>query len=378
MKLSFSDFLKRGCRIFLLVWALLLVIQPISSQAQPSRLPVIVDSDMGTDDWLALAYITQSPKFELLGITIAGNGLAPCPYAAMNAQYLLQMTRTQVPVACSSPWPMNGYASYPKSWREGSISMLGENPTAGNPQQSIEDAPTLLARLLDQAKVPVDIIAIGAMTNIAIVLKTYPKLKNKIRKITSMGGAIEVSGNLRVHGFTENHPNIKAEWNYYIDPVAAKMVFDSGVPLFLVPLDATNQAPLTPEFIERVRNARKTPAQSFVLRTIDRIASSNSTGEYYHWDPLAAVVAGDPALCVQRSSMRLTVAAGRGTDHGLVNGEPMNTFPLVSFDGRKRHGLSENNAGAVVASKKGSRIEVCMQVNTAAFEDAYLRTINLR
>lgn len=56
----------------------------------------------------------------------------------------------------------------------------------------------------------------------------------------------------------------------------------------------------------------------------------------------------------------------------------MNTFPLVSFDGRKRHGLSENNAGAVVASKKGSRIEVCMQVNTAAFEDAYLRTINLR
>lgn len=188
VKLSFSDFWKTGCRIFLLVWALLLVIQPISSQAQPSRLPVIVVSDMGTEDWLALAYITQSPKFELLGITIAGNGLAPCPYAAMNAQYLLQMTRTQVPVACSSPWPMNGYASYPKSWREGSISMLGENPTAGNPQQSFEDAPTLLTRLLEQAKAPVDIIAIGAMTNIAIVLKTYPKLKSKIRKITSMGG----------------------------------------------------------------------------------------------------------------------------------------------------------------------------------------------
>jgi len=378
MKLHMKHWYETSCKWLAVVIAFLFSMQLSAAQSPQARVPVIVDSDMGTDDWLALAYIAQSPKFEMLGITIAGNGLAPCPYAAFNAQYLLELTKTKVPVSCSNPWPMNGYASYPKSWREGSITMLGENPVVSNPKQSQEDAPRLLVRLLEQAKEPVEIIAIGAMTNIAIVLQTYPKLKSKIKRITSMGGAVGVPGNLRVHGFTENHPNVKAEWNYYIDPVAAKSVFDSGVPMLLVPLDATNQAPLTPNFIERVRNARKTSVQSFVLRTIDRIASTNSTGEYYHWDPLAAVVASDPGLCVQRSSMRLTVAAGRGADHGLDNGEPSGTFPLLAFDGRKRHGLSESNAGAVVANKKGSRIEVCMKVNTAAFEDEYIRTISLR
>lgn len=376
MKPYLSNPIRAICNRFLTALTLLFLIQTVWAQTQQARVPVIVDSDMGTDDWLALAYITQSPKFDLLGIIIAGNGLAPCPHAAFNAQYLLELTQTKAPVSCSNPWPMNGYASYPKSWREGSITMLGENPIVSNPKQSFEDGPRLLVSLLEQAKEPVEIIAIGAMTNIAIVLQTYPKLKSKIRKITSMGGAVGIPGNLRVHGFTENHPNNKAEWNYYIDPVAAKLVFESGVPLFIVPLNATNQAPLTSDFIERVRNARKTPAQSFVLRTIDRIASSNSTGEYYHWDPLAAVVASDPGLCVQRSSMRLTVAAGRGADYGLDNGEPMNTFPLLSFDGRKRHGLSESHAGAVVTRKKGPLIEVCMKVDTAAFEDEFIRTIS--
>jgi len=376
MSLYFRSLLLAGCTRLLVSCALLFFVLPTWSQALPPRIPVIVDSDMGTDDWLALAYITRNANFELLGITIAGNGLTPCPHAAFNAQYLLEMTQTQAPVSCSSPWPMNGYASYPKPWREGSITMLGENPTVRNPQQSFEDAPRLLARLLEQSKEPVDIIAIGALTNIATVLQTYPKLKSKIRKITSMGGAIGIPGNLRVHGFTENHTNRKAEWNYYIDPVAAKLVFDSGVPLFLVPLNATNQAPLTPEFVERVRNARNTPAQSFVLRTFERIASSTSTGEYYHWDPLAAVVASDPDLCVQRSRMRLTVASQRGADHGLDNGQPWNTFPLLAFDGRKRHGLSESQAGAVVASKKGLLIDVCMKVDTSAFEAEFIRTIS--
>ena len=375
MRIDLNKTITRVCKALTLLMAILALSPPALAQQQPTRIPVIVDSDMGTDDWLALAYITRNPKFDLLGITIAGNGLAPCPHAAQNAQYLLEILQSKAAVACSNPWPMNGYASYPKPWREGSISMLGENPVVSHTRQSYEDAPRLLARLLENAREPVDIIAIGAMTNIAIVLKTYPQLKRKIRKITSMGGAWGIAGNLRVHGFTENHPNDKAEWNYYIDPVAAKMVFDSGVPMLLVPLNATNQVPLTPAFVERFKNARKTPAQSFVQRTLERIASTNSTGEYYHWDPLAAVVASDPGLCVARSKVRVTVAATRGSDLGLDNGEPWATFPLTAFDGSKRYGLSERNAGALVRSKKNPPIEVCMQVNAAAFEDEFIRVV---
>lgn len=111
-------------------------------------------------------------------------------------------------------------------------------------------------------------------------------------------------------------------------------------------------------------------------RTLERIASTNSTGEYYHWDPLAAVVASNPDLCVKRSKVRLSVAAARGADLGLKNGEPREAFLLTAFDGRERHGLSERNAGALVSSKKNPPIDVCMQVNAGAFEDEFIRVVS--
>lgn len=346
-------------------------------EAKANPVPLIVDTDMGPDDWLALAFVIQNPDFELRGITIAGNGLTPCPYAANNAKYLLAMSpRYQnVPVSCGSVWPMDGYASYPSIWHQGGISMLGERNGASDGVAYYEDAPRMLAKLLKESKEPVEIIAIGAMTNIANVLIDAPELKNKVKRITTMGGAVNVPGNLRVHGFTDKHPNLKAEWNYYIDPVAAKVVFESGLPIRLVPLDATNKVPLTQSFIQRLKASPSNPLRDFAARTFDRISTASSNGEYYHWDPLAAVVAADPAICNESKRMKLAIIANAGDDNGLANGQPKETYPLSAFDGKTRKPLSAE-AGATVASTKGKTIDVCLHVAPSVFEKKYIDVIS--
>lgn len=83
-----------------------------------------------------------------------------------------------------------------------------------------------------------------------------------------MGGAVKIPGNLRVHGFTDQQVNTKAEWNSYIDPVAARFAFQTEVPIRLVPLDAPNKVPLT--IIQRLHALTPSPLQAFAERTLNR------------------------------------------------------------------------------------------------------------
>ena len=361
--------------------ALLLLLSPAAARAedQPAsgRSPIVIDTDMGADDWLAIAYIASSRTAELLGVTVVGNGLSSCDDAGRNARYILALSprNADKPVGCGSVWPMDGYASYPLTWRENAADMMGELASAPKPGVKAVDGPALLARLLSESPAPVQILATGGLTNIAAVLKTNPRLREKIKSVVSMGGAIRAPGNLRVDGFTNDHGNTRAEWNYYIDPVAARTVFDSGVPVRLVPLDATNGVPLTADFLARTAGLRGSALGAFVQRTFARIRASTTNGEYYHWDPLAAAIAVNPGLCTRGERLSLSVISDQGQDRGLPGGQPAEAFPVSSFDGHQRKPLSEEAAGATVISPHGNPVDVCMQADAAAFENDFLATI---
>lgn len=364
-------------RLIVVLVASCLIPTTLIAQTPPATTPLIIDTDMGTDDWLAIAYIAQNKKIELLGITIVGNGIASCNNAAHNAQYILNMSERNArkPIGCGSIWPMDGYASYPKIWRETGANMMGEKIPPINPEKIYPDSTTLLAKLLHNSKIPVDILAIGSMTNIAAVITADPKLKSKIRRIFSMGGAVNVPGNLRVHGFTENHTNTKAEWNYYIDPIATKIVFESGIPITLVPLDATNKVPLTREFIKKLDGKNPKSPEAFSLRIFENIEKSSTNGEYYHWDPLTAAVASHPTLCDQIEKVRLTISAEKGQDMGLTNGQSKESFPFTNATGQKRSPLNSESAGATIRSKNGHVIDVCMHVDAKTFENNFINTV---
>lgn len=341
--------------------------------------PLIVDTDMGTDDWIAIAYLAQNQNVELLGVTVVGNGLASCAYAVQNARQILSMSvkNANIPVGCGSNWPLDGYASYPQIWRSTGADMMGEARSASTVAQAVLDSPQLLVKLLREAKQPVDILAIGSLTNIATVIRIAPELKSNIRQIISMGGAVNHSGNLRVHGFTDDHTNTSAEWNYYIDPVAAKIVFESGVPIKLIPLDATNRVPLTKQFADRFDPSTSNPLKSFVQRIFQKIMISTTNGEYFHWDPLAAAIAVHPELCDRFEPFKLSVIADLGQDQGLKGGQPQVAFPLMNYLGGKRNALSHSQAGATVISETGNDIMVCMHADAANFEKHFHQTMRV-
>ena len=188
---------------------------------------------------------------------------------------------------------------------------------------------------------PVTIVALGPLTNLAEALLATPSLADKIARIVIMGGALRVAGNIR-----EVNPRIEnsfAEWNIFCDPYAADVVFQSGALITLVPLDATNQAPLGDAFVQRLATGPVTPASQFVLRAIRRIQPLLRGQAFYLWDPLAAAIAVQEGIAV-REQVRLRVRQEPGPELGRVIEDP-----------------------------KGRLIDVCITIDRAAFECEYLQ-----
>jgi len=109
--------------------------------------------------------------------------------------------------------------------------------------------------------------------------------------------------------------NTAAEWNIYIDPHAANVVFASGVPVTLVGLDATNNAPLTMDFLQNLEINQKTNATKFIHSVLNQMQDSIRSGTYYFWDPLSAVILVDNNLATYQQ-YPICVEETEGTESG--------------------------------------------------------------
>jgi inosine-uridine nucleoside N-ribohydrolase len=158
------------------------------------------------------------------------------------------------------------------------------------------------------------LLTLGPPTNIAELLEESPALGDKIDALYIMGGAVDVEGNVGNSGVDIDNPY--AEWNIYVDPQAAKIVLDSGVPVTLVPLDATNDAPLTLDFVERLAADSETPQAKFAAQVMDNLRELIGFG-YYFWDPFAAAVLVDERLTSVESA-GLTVVIDEGPESGRI------------------------------------------------------------
>jgi pyrimidine-specific ribonucleoside hydrolase len=178
-----------------------------------------------------------------------------------------------------------------------------------------QSAAALLAEQITEAPQPMTIVALGPLTNLAEALLAQPALAGRIARIVIMGGAWRVSGNIETLSPRIDNPH--AEWNIFCDPYAADVVLRCGAPITLVPVDATDQVPLTEELVQRLAAGPATPAGQFVLRAIRRIRPLLRGQTFYLWDPLAAAVAVQPEIvtCEQR---RVAVMQEPGRELGRV------------------------------------------------------------
>lgn len=208
------------------------------------RRKIIIDTDPGQDDAVALLLALASPEeLEVLGITcVAGN--VPLPLTQRNARVVVELSgRRDVPIfaGCAMPMTRDLVTAEEVHGKSGLDGITLPEPTLPLDDQNAVDF--IIETLLREPAGTVTLCPLGPLTNIATALQQAPEIAAKIREIVLMGGAYFEVGNITP----------TAEFNIYVDPEAADIVLKSGVPLVLLPLDVTHKALTSRAWVEGLR-----------------------------------------------------------------------------------------------------------------------------
>jgi inosine-uridine nucleoside N-ribohydrolase len=273
-------------------------------EAGSPRLPILLDTDIGTDidDAFALALVLNSPELELLGVaTVAGDTRAR---ARLAAKLLSEAGRTNVPVVAGEPGKPQPIDQ--TRWADGFTS----------PQLREQKAIDFMRQQLEGRPGEITLVAIGELTNVAALLNIDPSMGRKLKRIVLMGGSVE-----RGYG-SSSKPD--AEWNIKSNPTAAQRVFSSGVPILMVPLDVTAMLQLDVAGRRRVFT-HLTPLTNAL--TILYHLWGNETPTLF--DPMAVAMVIDPTLCDARE-MAIGVDSQGFTR--VVPGRPANASVALHTD----------------------------------------------
>ncbi len=259
-----------------------LSVDNVSSQEE---IRVIVDIDAAPNDWSAILYLLKHPAVTVLGITVSC-GVSYVDTGVTNTLGILEhLGIDDIPVAAGKETPLIVNHTFPTPWRDGSYNFYGLDLPTTSLQPSSMNASELIISLIEGSEANVTLITLGTLTNVAIALNTELSIKSKIDEILIMGGAIDAPGNV---GIESDIPNYVAEWNIWVDPHAADIVFKSGLPIQMVALDATNQVPRTQAFLDRLESVMTTPKAHLLF--------DMTTPGLYWWDPLTVVALTNPEV----------------------------------------------------------------------------------
>ena len=225
---------------------------------------VLVDTDVALDDWMAILYLLVNPGVKILGITTTGVGAAHLtPGTSIVQSLLLVGGQPDVPVAKGTSAPLRYSNVFPGDWR--ALVDKAYGLTLPQSQTPVQAAPAVqfLQDTILGASSPVTLLSIGGGTNLGTLFQqasseTMAKLRANISSIVMMGGVINQVGDTQVPGnvnsFNPDYLNTVAEWNIFIDVLGASLVFASGIPITLIPLNASNQVPLDMNFYGQLEN----------------------------------------------------------------------------------------------------------------------------
>jgi purine nucleosidase len=221
-------------------------------------LPIIIDTDPGQDDAVAILLALASPEIEVLGITaVAGN--VPLSLTSRNARMICELAgRTDIAVLAGADRPLEREL-VTAEYVHGKTGIDGPDlpePTMALAGQHAVDfiVETVMAR----EPGTVTLCALGPLTNVALALTREPRLAGRLKQIVLMGGGYFEGGNVTP----------VAEFNIYVDPQAADQVFHAGVPIVMLPLDCTHKALTTAKRVQAIR-AIGTPVATATASWLD-------------------------------------------------------------------------------------------------------------
>ncbi|NMC30304.1 MAG: nucleoside hydrolase [Pelolinea sp.] len=266
---------------------------------------IIIDTDPGVDDSIAISVALRSPELEVVGLTsVFGN--ATNEITAQNALRLVELEgHGNIPVARGCDVPLVVELESIASEVHGNDGLGNTHLPAPKGKPINKSAAEFIIDTVRANPGEVMLVPIGPLTNIAVALKTDPQIVPMIKKIVLMGGAVSIHGNI----------SPVAEANIYHDPHAADIVMQAGCPVVMVGLDVTQQVIMTPQFFEEVFKV-KNPATNLIKRILpvyqayhDRFHKMG--GSIHTHDPSAIAYVINPALFETRSVPVFVETIGR-------------------------------------------------------------------
>jgi ribosylpyrimidine nucleosidase len=272
------------------------------------KIKVIMDSDPGHDDAIAILLAGKSPRIDLLGISVA-SGNQTIEKTTRNTLSLCQYLNLDIPVAAGAGKPLVKKPLFcPEINGESGLDGFTFPPLTkrADPRPGAE-----LIRDLCLANNEVVLVPTGPLTNVATALRDYPAIKSHIQKIVLMGGSMG-SGNM----------SPAAEFNILVDPEAADIVFHCGLPVYMNGLDVTRQVLVLPSVIARMEKIHNSASRLFV--DLMRVFNQNqkamfawSKGGPLH-DPVTIVSLIDPHA-VRFQAMNVDIDLSKGPSYGRTN-----------------------------------------------------------
>jgi inosine-uridine nucleoside N-ribohydrolase len=240
------------------------------------------------------------------------------------------MGREDIPVAVGSAESLEGDHSFPGSWRSGADRPYGSSIPQATAELVAESTAELLAKVVNAYPGQVTVVLLGAHTDLALALRHDPVLASRIKDIVMMGGAVYVPGN--IHAEYSVIANETAEWNLWLDYRAAAEVFASGIPLSVVPLDATNQVTVDRQYYDGFAARAESPAAQAVAQFWE--SSLGWQSQFYIWDVVAVAAMTRPEL-VTWESLAIEIVTDRADDLGqtqVLADQPPNAAVCVAVD----------------------------------------------
>ncbi len=286
--------------------------RPLPTLGDEGPIPLIVDDDGSPDGMIALLYFLKNPLFEVRAVTISCGEAHPEVFAQHLQRLLAGLGKADIPVGVGRSTPLEGNNAFPASWRQASDDFWGIQYPQGTVLQQPASAAELIVETINSSTSPVTIFLSGTHTNMAEALRLDPGIKKNIRTVQVMGGAIRVPGNIKSD--SPEIDNQVAEWNLWVDPVAAAEVIASGLPVHLVPLDATDRV-LWSTADAQSWISSGSPENILAGKLLQSMLDSWSVKQAYVWDLVAALNATDPSLCPQ-VRLAMDVRLTPGPDQG--------------------------------------------------------------
>ena len=256
-------------------------------------IPVIISHGGAPCDIDAVVYFTEHPQVDLIGMVLSRGEFHPENAVDDWPRFVLDVLGsqgTQFGLGSNAAMDANPH-DFPDSWRPGADNFWNLPLPTGTTEFEMHDGHQLIIDLVNSSPEKVTIIAMASMIDLALALQDDPGIIDNIAHVVIMGGAFTVVGNL--NDAPEPSTNISAEWNMYIDATAAKYVFDSGVPVSIVPLDAI-QYFVTKRDIARI-SAINDPQVQYVEDNWKAQMSWGSNA-FLIWDTITAVAVTNPEI----------------------------------------------------------------------------------